>query len=271
MRSEGKIQLYNADCFDIMKDIPNNSIDAIITDLPYGSTRCSWDVLLPLPKLWYEYHRIIKKNGAIVLFGAEPFSSLLRVSNIDNFKYDLIWDKKKSPNFRGVKFQPLIPYEIISVFNTSRYNAQMTKGKLRKKGGYYSNHEQAITAGTKAKYNDEYYPKSILEFSKANNKDSRLHPTQKPVDLLEYLVKTYSNEGDVILDNCMGSGTTGVACINLNRQFIGIEKNPIYFSLAKNRLNEIRNRQENREDAKIVDTRDKISNDEIKLGNNTFF
>ena len=233
MRSEGKIELYNGDCLEIMKQIENKSIDAIICDLPYGSTQCKWDTIIPFDKLWGQYNRIIKTNGAIVLFGAEPFSSLLRVSNIKNFKYDWIWDKKKAPNFRGVKSQPLIPYEVISVFNTNTYNPQMTKGKMRQKGGYYSEHEQALSSGTKAKINDEYYPKAILEFTKADNKDSKLHPTQKSLDLMEYLIKTYTNEGDTILDNCMGSGTTGVACINTNRNFIGIEMDAKYFEIAK--------------------------------------
>ena len=243
MRSEGKIELYNGDCLEIMKQIENKSIDAIICDLPYGSTQCKWDTIIPFDKLWGQYNRIIKTNGAIVLFGAEPFSSLLRVSNIKNFKYDWIWDKKKAPNFRGVKSQPLIPYEVISVFNTNTYNPQMTKGKMRQKGGYYSEHEQALSSGTKAKINDEYYPKAILEFTKADNKDSKLHPTQKSLDLMEYLIKTYTNEGDTILDNCMGSGTTGVACINTNRNFIGIEMDAKYFEIAKKRIYEIRKRQ----------------------------
>lgn len=238
MRSEGKIELYNGDCLEIMKQIGDKSIDMILCDLPYGSTQCKWDVVLPFDKLWAEYNRLIKPNGAIVLFGAEPFSSMLRVSNIKQFKYDWIWDKKKAPNFRGVKFQPLIPYEVISVFNTTRYNPQMTKGKLRKKGGYYSEHEQALSSGTVAKLNDDYYPKAILEFTKANNKDSRLHPTQKPVELMEYLIKTYTNEGETVLDNCMGSGTTGIACINTNRKFIGIEMDAKYFEIAKNRIYE---------------------------------
>ena len=243
MRSEGKIELYNGDCLEIMKQIENKSIDAIICDLPYGSTQCKWDTIIPFDKLWGQYNRIIKTNGAIVLFGAEPLSSLLRVSNIKNFKYDWIWDKKKAPNFRGVKSQPLIPYEVISVFNTNTYNPQMTKGKMRQKGGYYSEHEQALSSGTKAKINDEYYPKAILEFTKADNKDSKLHPTQKSLDLMEYLIKTYTNEGDTILDNCMGSGTTGVACINTNRNFIGIEMDAKYFEIAKKRIYEIRKRQ----------------------------
>lgn len=228
--------LVNADCFDVFPYIADKSVNLILCDLPYGSTQCKWDIILPFDKLWEQYNRIIKPNGAIVLFGAEPFSSLLRVSNIKNFKYDWIWDKKKAPNFRGVKSQPLIPYEVISVFNTSTYNPQMTKGKMRQKGGYYSEHEQALSAGTKAKVNDEYYPKAILEFTKADNKDSKLHPTQKSLELIKYLIKTYSNEDDVVMDNCMGSNTTGLACKELNRQYIGIEKDKNYYDVSVSRV-----------------------------------
>ena len=220
-----------------MKDIPDKSIDMILCDLPYGTTKCKWDIIIPFDKLWKQYNRIIKDNRAIVLFGSQPFTSKLVCSNIENYKYDWIWDKKKAPNFRGVKHQPLIPYEIISVFNTTTYNPQMTEGKLRQKGGYYSPHEQAVSSGTKAKVNNLYYPKSILEFSKANNKESGLHPTQKPVALLEYLIKTYTLENETVLDNCMGSGSTGVACINTNRKFIGIELDDTYFEIAKERIN----------------------------------
>lgn len=238
------IDLRYGDTIEQMKLIPDKSIDAIICDLPYGSTQCKWDSIIPFDKLWEQYNRIIKPNGAIVLFGAEPFSSLLRVSNIKNFKYDWIWDKKKAPNFRGVKSQPLIPYEVISVFNTSTYNPQMTKGKMRQKGGYYSEHEQALSSGTKAKVNDEYYPKAILEFTKADNKDSKLHPTQKSLDLMEYLIKTYSTENDTILDNTFGSCTTGIACINTNRNFIGIENNMDYFNISLKRVEEKRKEKE---------------------------
>jgi site-specific DNA-methyltransferase (adenine-specific) len=204
--------LVHADCFDVFPYIDDKSVNLILCDLPYGSTQCKWDIVLPFDKLWEQYNRIIKPNGAIVLFGAEPFSSLLRVSNIK------------------------IPYEVISVFNTSTYNPQMTKGKMRQKGGYYSEHEQALSAGTKAKINDEYYPKAILEFTKADNKDSKLHPTQKSLDLMKYLVKTYSNEDDIVLDNCMGSNTTGLACKELNRQYIGIEKDKNYYDVSVSRV-----------------------------------
>ena len=234
-----KYKLYNGDCLEVMKDIPNKSIDMILCDLPYGTTKCKWDIIIPFDELWEQYNRIIKDNGAIVLFGSQPFTSKLICSNIGNYKYDWIWDKKKSPNFRGVKYQPLIPYEIISVFNTTKYNPQMVEGKMRKKGGYPSkNEEQAISRGTEIKINNLYYPKAILEFSKANNKESGLHPTQKPIALLEYLIKTYTNENEVVLDNCMGSGSTCVACINTNRQFIGIELDKNYFEIAEKRIKE---------------------------------
>ena len=230
--------LWNGDCLELMKDIPDKSIDAIICDLPYGSTQCKWDEIIPIHLIWNEYNRIIKDGGAIVLFGAEPFSSLLRVGNIKNFKYDWIWNKKKAGNFRAVKSMPLMDYEKISVFNHSKenYNPQMTIGKERKKGGYYSKHEQALSSGTKAKFNNLYYPKGIIEFSKANNKDSKLHPTQKPLKLLEYLVKTYSNENDWVLDNTCGSNTTGIACYDLNRNYIGIEKDIDIYKVAKKRV-----------------------------------
>ena len=234
---EKRVQLFKGDCLEVMKDIPDKSIDMILTDPPYGTTVCKWDTIIPFDKLWEQYNRVIKDNGAIVLFGSQPFTSKLICSNIENYKYDWIWDKKKAPNFRGVKYQPLIPYEIISVFNTTKYNPQMTEGKMRKKGGNPSKYEeQAISKGTKPKINNLYYPKAILEFSKANNKESGLHPTQKPVALLEYLIKTYTNENETVLDNCMGSGSTGVACVNTNRDFIGIELDENYFNIAKERI-----------------------------------
>jgi site-specific DNA-methyltransferase (adenine-specific) len=234
-------EIYLGDCLELMpKHIEDKSIDCIICDLPYGSTQCKWDEIIPIHLIWNEYNRIIKDGGAIVLFGAEPFSSLLRVGNIKNFKYDWIWNKKKAGNFRAVKSMPLMDYEKISVFNHSRenYNPQMTTGKERKKGGYYSKHEQALNSGTKAKVNNLYYPKGIIEFSKANNKDSKLHPTQKPVELIEYLIKTYTKEGETVLDNTMGSGSTGVACVNTNRNFTGIEKDENYFNIAEKRIRE---------------------------------
>ena len=235
------MQLIKGECIEVLKTIQDNSIDAIITDPPYGTTACKWDSVIAFEPMWEQLNRIIKPNGAIVLFGSEPFSSALRMSNIKNYKYDWIWNKKKAGNFRAVKSMPLMDYEKISVFNHSRenYNPQMTIGKERKKGGYYSKHEQALNSGTKAKVNNLYYPKGIIEFSKANNKDSKLHPTQKPIALMEYLIKTYTNEGETVLDFTMGSGSTGVAAKNTNRNFIGIELDDNYFNIATNRINNI--------------------------------
>lgn len=230
------MNLLNGDCLELMKDVPDNSIDMVLTDPPYGTTACKWDTVIPFEPMWKELKRITKDNGAICLFGSEPFSSALRISNIENFRYDWVWDKKKAGNFRAVKTMPLVPYEVISVFYAKKYYPQMTTGKLRKKGGYYSENEIPTSSGTKQKLNNKYYPKSILEFSKANNKESGLHPTQKPVALLEYLIKTYTLENETVLDFTMGSGSTGVACKNLNRKFIGIEKDKSYFDIAKERI-----------------------------------
>lgn len=233
-----KIDLYNGDCLEIMKNISDKSVDMILCDLPYGTTACKWDTVIPFEPLWEQYNRIIKDNGAIVLFGSEPFSSALRMSNIKNFKYDWIWNKKLAGNGILAKKQPLKIHEIVSVFNSGIYIPQMTKGRYRKKmtGGIK---ESEITGGNSVvdEYsNDLYYPKTILEYGIGNMRKGRLHPTQKPVALLEYLIKTYTNEGDVVLDNCMGSGSTGVACVNTNRDFIGIELDKDYFNIAKQRI-----------------------------------
>jgi len=234
-------QLYQGDCLEVMKNIPDKSIDMILCDLPYGITaRNKWDTILPLDTLWEQYNRVIKNNGAIVLFGSEPFSSMCRTSNIKQYKYDWVWDKKQAGNVLNAKRQPLKIFENIMVFNTKTYYPIMRKGKLRKKGGL--NKQPEITGKVKldyTTYNDKYYPTAILEFSNAN-KRNRLHPTQKPVALLEYLIKTYTNKGEVVLDNCMGSGSTGIACLNTNRNFIGIELDEGYFKIAKERLREVK-------------------------------
>jgi site-specific DNA-methyltransferase (adenine-specific) len=231
------INLLHGDCLELMKTIPDGSIDAIITDPPYGTTACKWDSVIPFDLMWEELNRIIKPNGAIVLFGSEPFSSALRMSNINNYKYDWIWDKKKAGNFASVKYQPLKPFENISVFNLHNYYPIKTKGVMRKKGGYNTKHEVSTKSGLDANINDEYHPKAIIEFTKADNKDAGLHPTQKPVLLMEYLIKTYTKEKETVLDFTMGSGSTGVACVNTNRNFIGIEKDENYFKIATERIN----------------------------------
>ena len=220
-----------------MKQVPDKSIDLILCDLPYGTTKCKWDTVIPFDKLWEQYNRIIKDNGAIVLFGNEPFSSQLRLSNLKNYKYDWVWDKKRGSNFATVKIRPFNSFENIMVFYKKQpaYNPQMWKstpytcnqgyvGEAKQTGLYRDN---VITVN-----NGDRYPLTILSFSK----ETGLHPTQKPVALLEYLIKTYTNEGDVVLDNCMGSGSTGVACVNTNRNFIGIELDENYFKIAKERI-----------------------------------
>ena len=235
------IQLYNGDCLELMKNIPDGSVDLVLTDPPYGTTACKWDSVIPFEPMWEQLNRIIKPNGAICLFGSEPFSSALRMSNIKNFKYDWIWNKKLAGNGILAKRQPLKIHEIVSVFNSGIYIPQMTKGRYRKKMGLK---ESEITGGNsfaKQTENDLYYPKTILEYGIGNMRKGRFHPTQKPVDLLEYLIKTYTNEGETVLDFICGSGSCGVACINTNRNFIGIELDKGYFDIAEKRINEAQN------------------------------
>jgi len=229
-------KIYNMDCIEGMKFIPDKSIDMILCDLPYGTTACKWDNVIPFEPLWEQYERIIKDNGAIVLFGSEPFSTKLRYSNLKSYKYDWVWNKKLAGNGILAKKQPLKIHENIMVFNTTIYFPQMTKGKMRRKMGIK---ESEITGGNtvvKEYVNDEYYPQSIQEFSIANLRRNRLHPTQKPVELFEYLIKTYTNEGDTVLDNCIGSGTTAIACMNTNRNYIGFEISKEYFDIAEKRI-----------------------------------
>ena len=235
------IKLMRGDCLELMRNIPDKSIDMVLCDLPYGTTSCKWDIVIPFEPLWEQYNRIIKDNGAIVLFGSEPFSSTLRMSNIKNYKYDWVWNKKLAGNGILAKKQPLKIHENIMVFNSKKYYPQMTKGKYRRKmtGGMDTNSVETIrnSYSYQEEYcNDLYYPNSIQEFSIAGIRRGRLHPTQKPVELLEYLIKTYTNEGEIVLDNCMGSGSTGVACKNTNRHFIGIELDEKYFNIAKERI-----------------------------------
>ena len=234
------IQLFNGDCLEVMKTIEDKSIDAIITDPPYGTTACKWDSVIDFDLMWEQLNRIIKPNGAIVLFGSEPFSSALRMSNIKNYKYDWIWEKSRPSNFANAKRQPMKYHEIISVFNSKIYYPIMVKGnKVRKKG---TNKGASIYGGVSGLGNPEYlkkeyvdfYPKSIQKFVNSNYKS--LHPTQKPIALMEYLIKTYTNENETVLDFTMGSGSTGVAAKNTNRNFIGIEQDEKYFNIAKNRI-----------------------------------
>lgn len=312
-----EIELLQGDCLELMKDINDKSVDMILCDLPYGTTACKWDVTIPFDKLWKQYKRIIKDKGIIVLFGSEPFSSYLRTSNIDWYKYDWIWEKNNAGNFQLVNYQPLKIHETISVFYNDTPNMEfadimkfhMNRLDLKQKDlsllelsrngkptGWVSNklngsqlpteqqweklcnlfgienkYQEILNKVKTVTYNldlqetckvmsnknkggslghlssenkrDNYlqlktgYPKSILEF----NRETGLHPTQKPVDLLEYLVKTYTNENETVLDNCMGSGSTGVACVNTNRKFIGMELDENYFNIAKERIERSKN------------------------------
>ena len=232
------IDLRKGDCLELMKDIPDKSIDAIIADLPYGVTRAKWDSILDLDLLWKQYERIIKPNGAVILFGSQPFTTTLINSNIKDFKYTLVWDKKMKVGMMNCKRMPLRQHEDIMVFYKKQptYNPQMTKGKMRNKKIAPTKDFEVYGQITPIdNFNDDYYPSSILEFSNANQK-AKSHPTQKPVALMEYLIKTYTNEGEVVLDNTMGSGTTGVACVNTNRGFIGMELDDKYFEIAKERI-----------------------------------
>ena len=232
--------LFQGDCLDIMPLIPDNSIDCIIADPPYGTTACKWDAIIPFDKMWEQLNRVIKPNGAIVLFGSEPFSSALRMSNIKQYKYDWVWDKKKPGAIGIAKWQPLRYTENISVFykKTCNYFPIMTKREKIKKSRNYSHSEinnESLKEMTENKVYTHKFPSNILEFSNASQK-GKLHPTQKPVELMEYLIKTYTNEAETVLDFTMGSGSTLVAAKNLNRKFIGIEKEVKYYDLAVARV-----------------------------------
>ena len=234
------MKLYKGDCLEIMKTIEDNSIDAIITDPPYGTTACKWDSVIDFDLMWEQLNRIIKPNGAIVLFGSEPFSSALRMSNIKNYKYDWVWNKRMKVGMLNCKRMPLRQHEDILVFNAKNvYNPQMTKGKFRNKKIQPSKDFQTYgqLKNPIDNFNDDYYPSSIIEFSNAKQV-GKVHPTQKPVLLMEYLIKTYTNENETVLDFTMGSGSTGVACVNTNRSFIGIEMDDKYFEIANKRIQE---------------------------------
>ena len=231
--------IKHGDCLKVMKDIPDKSIDMILCDLPYGTTQCKWDIVIPFDQLWGQYHRVVKDNAAIVLFGAEPFASRLRLSNLQMYKYDWIWDKVKGTGFLNAKKQPMRNHEVICVFykNQCTYNPQMTVGKRKK--SYRRKELQTAVYGRVDKDciydSSERYPRSIQVFSPDTQKCS-LHPTQKPVALLEYLILTYTNEYDIVLDNCMGSGSTCIAAQNTNRKYIGIESEESIFNTAQDRI-----------------------------------
>lgn len=240
------IDLIHGDCLEIMPNIQDNSIDMILCDLPYGTTNNKWDSIIDLDRLWAQYERIIKHNGAIVLFAQTPFDKILGASNLKLLKYEFIWNKKRPTGHLNSKFAPMKLHENILVFskgsaafvrnrqNSMIFNPQFTKGNpyIQKKGDNKSTNYGSQVPHTTINDGNNYYPTSILEFKT----ETGLHPTQKPVALFEYLIKTYTNEGDVVLDNCAGSFTTAIACDNLNRKSICIEKEFDYFNIGLKRL-----------------------------------
>ena len=233
-------RIYNEDCLEGMKRIPDASVDCIICDLPYGTTACKWDTIIPFEPLWEQYERIIKYNGNIVLFGTGLFAYKLALSNERLFRYELIWKKSKCGSPLTAKFMPMKRHENILVFgrSASAYYPQMEKGKPYKRN-YTPNKKNNMEYGIKGVATDNKgtrYPISILDFAQQWRRQDQLHPTQKPVALIEYLIKTYTNEGETILDNCMGSGTTAVAAIRTKRNFIGFELQKEYFDIANKRI-----------------------------------
>lgn len=244
-------KIYNEDCLIGMQDIPNESVDCVICDLPYGVTNCKWDSVLPLDELWAQYERIIKPNGAIVLFGQEPFSSIVRVSRLSLYRYDWVWQKERPSNFQLMGFQNGRVHENIMVFSKAKacfvkngdimkYNPQTTereKVRVANKNTMYGNnilhkYKGSAKEGEKKEYKDRQ-PTSIIKF---NGVSKKLHPTQKPLELIQYLIRTYTDIGDLVLDNCIGSGTTAIACIKEKRNFIGFELDSKYFDIASRRI-----------------------------------
>ena len=249
-----KIDLHKGEALETMDKLIEQGItvDTIICDPPYGTTSCKWDSIIPFDEMWERLNKLIKPNGAIVLFGSEPFSSALRMSNVKNYKYDWIWEKPTATGHLNAKKQPMRAYETISIFYKKQptYNPIKTQGHKRKVSSAISRGKSIERAKGKSKvYNDEIaekvtdydsterYPRNVIKFSTDKQKSS-LHPTQKPVALMEYLIKTYTNEDELVLDFTMGSGTTGVACKKLNRNFIGIELDAGYFEIAKKRIDD---------------------------------
>ena len=246
-------KLYKGDCLGLMKNIKDKSIDCIICDLPYGVTsKNKWDTIIPYEPLWKEYKRIIKDNGPIILFGQDKFTAKTMLSNEKMHRYNLIWNKVLTSGFLNAGRMPLREHEDIMIFykKLPTYNPQFTEGKplhgmgekfkkVKNNNNNYNDFNSCNNPSANREGDTKKYPKSILTFPRPAS-SKMLHPTEKPVELLEYLIKTYSNENDVILDNCMGSGSTGVACLNTNRRFIGIELDEKYFNIAKNRLENIK-------------------------------
>jgi len=239
-------EVYNEDCLKAMDRLIAEGVvvDAIITDLPYGTTACKWDSVIPFDEMWDKLNKLIKPNGAIVLFGSEPFSSALRMSNIKNYKYDWVWFKNVPTGMAQASYSPMKYHENISLFAKCKtiFNKQMEEREGKGKDCYKYEHYCGENNHVKMKKVKKFYspnsvnPNSVLLFKAVPNRNGKLHPTQKPVALMEYLIKTYTNENELVLDFTMGSGSTGVACKNLNRNFIGIELDEEYFKIAEDRI-----------------------------------
>ncbi len=237
------MQLIHGDCLEKMKDIPDQSVDMVLTDPPYGTTACKWDSVIPFDALWEQYRRVTKPNAAIVLTASQPFTTALISSNMREFRYCWVWDKVRGSNFQNARRQPMKSHEDICVFYAAQptYNPQYWYGKpYATKARPRSREVEGLSGGSVADIcaatvseDGRRYPLSIVQYSRDGD---RVHPTQKPVALMEYLIRTYTNEGEVVMDNCMGSGTTGVACANTGRRFIGIEREPKYFAIACRRI-----------------------------------
>jgi site-specific DNA-methyltransferase (adenine-specific) len=237
-------KIIEGDCLEVMPLLPDKSVDMILCDLPYGTTACSWDTIIPFEPLWKQYKRIIKDNGAIVLTASQPFTSALVMSNPKMFKHEWIWEKQKASNFLSMKYSPAKYHENVVVFSKGKptFNPikwQVDKSKIdrrKTRNSHFVKGESHVGNLIRTRYIDDgsRYPKSIIRIKK--NTNGNLHPTEKPVELMAYLIKTYTNLGDLVLDNCIGSGTTAVACKNLGRKFIGIELDSQYIKIANNRL-----------------------------------
>jgi DNA modification methylase len=233
------VNLHLGDCLEILPTLEDNSVDMVLVDLPYGTTACKWDSIIPLDKLWEQYNRICKEDAAMVFTAAQPFTTILAASNLENFRYEWIWEKPQGTNPMNAKVMPLKSHENILVFYRKKpiYNPQMWYSTPY--SGFSSEDSKIgeVYGSAKSKHRDNpegsRYPKTVLRFKQQKG----FHPTQKPVDLMEYLIKTYTNEGQTVLDNTMGSGTTGVACMNTGRNFIGIEMEEKYFKISENRIN----------------------------------
>lgn len=233
--------LYHGDCLEVMAQLPDNSVDMILCDLPYGTTACKWDSVIPFEPLWAQYRRIAKRNAAIVLTASQPFTTKLINSNFDNFRYEWVWHKVQATGHLNAKRQPLRACESVAVFYCEQptYNPQLTAGKAIKRTPGAAKGAQ-VWGGARPlerPSGETRQPTTLLTISQGRSPSTpTVHPTQKPVALMEYLIRTYTHEGETVLDNCMGSGTTGVACANTGRQFIGIERDDKYFAIASERI-----------------------------------